>query len=314
MDLTRVVAIANGKGGVGKTSLTANLAGEFTRLGLRILTVDLDKQASLGMQFGVLDDSTDAGEGIYRAMTDGQPLEPITDIKPGIDYQPGGAKLEWIHGLQFGSAAAAGEDADAAWQRAVQQWRTALGECVEDNNHDLVLLDCPPGSRELQTLALSAARWILAPIDASAGSWLGVWKTLGPLVNSIRSSMNPDLDWLGMVLFGIPANATRMRKTVVDYVGDSGIPLLEGFVRSAPGIAQDSTTQGMLIREMADGAPDQRQELLAALRQRRTDPNVAVPRMPSAALRPLAEDYAAIAREIEELIVRAEAAADESAR
>ena len=88
--MRRVVAIANGKGGVGKTSLTAGLAGLIAGAGYRVLTVDADPQGNLRRDLGY--DSTD-GQSLASAIQSGTQLEPLRDVRPNLDCIPGGAAL-----------------------------------------------------------------------------------------------------------------------------------------------------------------------------------------------------------------------------
>jgi len=92
--LSRVVAVMNGKGGVGKTSLTANLAGLYAAAGYRVLVLDCDPQGNLGVDLGYLGDGrADDGAELVRAITTGSAPRPITDIRVNLDVLPGGDAL-----------------------------------------------------------------------------------------------------------------------------------------------------------------------------------------------------------------------------
>jgi len=88
--MRRVIAIANGKGGVGNTSLTTGLGGLLAAGGYRVLTVDADPQANLRRDLGYA--GTD-GRALANAIQFGAPLEPVSDVREKLDAVPGGAAL-----------------------------------------------------------------------------------------------------------------------------------------------------------------------------------------------------------------------------
>ncbi len=88
--MRRVVAIANGKGGVGKTSLTAGLAGLVANAGYRVLTVDADPQGNLRRDLGYPGSD---GTELCSAVLHGQPVEPLREVRPNLDCVPGGPAL-----------------------------------------------------------------------------------------------------------------------------------------------------------------------------------------------------------------------------
>lgn len=301
MDLTRVVAVANGKGGVGKTSLVANLAGEFARAGSKVLVVDLDVSGNLKLDLGTVNhDGDDGGGSIFRGITEGSPLEVVKDVRPGIDWLPGGARLNWIVPMNYlpGASLAHGSVDDS--------WRQSLSDLIEAEGYDMVLLDCPPGSRELQQMALATARWVVVPMRSDPASWEGL-QMLGPLVKSARQS-NPDLAWLGMAVFGHQSTATRVLQTVKENLGDSELVLFNSTIRSSESTAQACRMRGMLVQELAASATTDPTERLKALRARRTDPSVVIPETVSPTSTSLADDYASLATEIATRILETEEA------
>ncbi len=86
MILDRGVAVCNGKGGVGKSSLAAGLAATAAAMGWRCLAVDLDGQGSLGQDLGHRQGRLgDGGESVYRALLEGAPLAPVSGDREGLD-------------------------------------------------------------------------------------------------------------------------------------------------------------------------------------------------------------------------------------
>src|SRR3954465_4521260 len=93
--LARVIAIVNDKGGVGKTSIAANLGGQFAGAGYRCLLVDLNRQANLADDLGYRGtEIDDEGAGLLGAIIAKTPLRPTVDIRPQLDVVCGGARLE----------------------------------------------------------------------------------------------------------------------------------------------------------------------------------------------------------------------------
>lgn len=92
--LRRTVAILNGKGGVGKTSLTANLSGLFADAGYRVLAIDLDPQGNLGNDLGYLGAGMgDGGAGMVAAGTSGTAPVLLKEVRPRLDVEIGRAHV-----------------------------------------------------------------------------------------------------------------------------------------------------------------------------------------------------------------------------
>ena len=91
----RVVAVINGKGGVLKTTLTANIGGLLAHSGYHVLLVDLDPQGNLAEDLGYTETSTDdEGAALARGLIVGGDIEVVKDVRPNLDVLPGGTKLE----------------------------------------------------------------------------------------------------------------------------------------------------------------------------------------------------------------------------
>ena len=91
----RVIAIVNDKGGVGKTSIAANLGGQFAGAGYRCLLIDLNRQANLADDLGYRGSNIDdQGAGLLGSVLAGSPLTPALNIRPRLDVVCGGARLE----------------------------------------------------------------------------------------------------------------------------------------------------------------------------------------------------------------------------
>ncbi len=240
--LERVIAFINGKGGVGKTTLTANVGGLMARNGQRVLIVDIDPQGNLGLDLGIADtDVDDSGRSLsasLQGLTD--QVNIVKDVRPGLDVIVGGAAL---HGA---SAALASPG------RGVEP-RDALAAVLSTvaDDYDLILVDCPPGNESLQTTAIAASRWVVAPARVDEGTGRG----LGELADRLESvvAVNPSLDLLGVVLFDLDKNATLIeaesRQMITEALG-SDQKLFKASIRHATSVAQQARKYGKLVHEL----------------------------------------------------------------
>ena len=98
--LNRTVAITNGKGGVGKTTLAASIGGLAAASEYRVLMIDLDPQGNLGEDFGYIDGGgDDAGEGLTLSLLSSAPLKvSIANARPNLDVICGGDRLDDLGG------------------------------------------------------------------------------------------------------------------------------------------------------------------------------------------------------------------------
>ena len=138
--LSNVIAIANGKGGVGKTALTANVAGALAAADNDVLAVDLDRQGNLELDLGYRDGRSDEGRAMTAALESRTPLTGpgIAAVRPRLDVVPGGGALARVTERCEPDALTAALS-DLYWQ------------------YHVVLLDCPPAA-PMMGLAFRTAR------------------------------------------------------------------------------------------------------------------------------------------------------------
>lgn len=285
----RTIAVINSKGGVGKTTSVANIAGQLAG-SFRVLLVDLDPQGHLGIPLGYYKDPDldDHGMRIVDAIQDDQPLaEPLRDVRPQLDVYPGGGRLVRLQGIEM-----SGE----VLQGVVASFAEKLTEVSED--YDLVLLDCPPGDRLIQQMALAASRYVLVPIDTGVGSTESVKDHLAPLVTRSRRE-NPELTYLGAFICKQPKAAARVLRNTrfrLDEFAEH-VPIFESVIRNAAKTAQDSEQAGRLVHELAGEAGESNRLYFEALREGRTDDLHNLTRI-GATAEGLSADYRALAREL----------------
>ncbi len=193
---TRIIAIANQKGGVGKTTTTVNLGAELATLGRRVLIVDLDPQAaatySLGLDPEALDvtlyDVMVRGEGVITQIIASTPVAGMEIVPSNLDLAA--AELDLFRNYTR--------------ERVLKQ---ALAPIVDQ--YDYILIDCPPSLTLLTVNAFVAATEVLIPLQTHLLSLRGVHRLLST-INEIVP-LNPELRVLGILptMYDVRSNLNR---------------------------------------------------------------------------------------------------------
>ncbi len=173
-----VIAFANHKGGVGKTTSAVNIASVLGEMGKRVLVIDIDPQGSASLHFGV----RDKGMGFLHAMerTVAAPVLP-TAVR-GVDLIPSGPALS-----------------EAAQRFSGVLGAELLARCLARTQGDweLVLIDCPPGPGILTMSALRVSRHVVIPIETNRLAMNGLDRLIETLDSMRRENHRPGI--LGVI-------------------------------------------------------------------------------------------------------------------
>lgn len=205
----RVIAVANQKGGVGKTTSTINLGAALAEYGRRVLLVDFDPQGALSVGLGVQPHQLDAT--IYNLLMD-RGVEPddviLKTSVAGMDLLPSNIDL---------SAA----EVQLVTEVGREQ---ALGRALKGvlDRYDVVLIDCQPSLGLLTINALACADSVLIPLACEFFSLRGV-ALLMDTIDKVKDRLNPDLDLIGILATMFDSRTVHTREVhqrVLEAFGD----------------------------------------------------------------------------------------------
>ena len=183
--LGKIIAVANQKGGVGKTTTNVNLGACLARLGKRVLTVDIDPQGNTTSGLGIEKETLETS--VYEVMIDNVPIRQgiVHTMVEGLDLLPSNINL-------------VGAEIEMTSMIAREH---ILKGCLEEvrSEYDFVLIDCPPSLGLLTLNALTAADKVLVPIQCEFFALEG----LSQLINTVElvsQRLNPSLSMEGVVM------------------------------------------------------------------------------------------------------------------
>ncbi|MFL5806157.1 MAG: ParA family protein [Roseiflexaceae bacterium] len=235
----RVVAVANLKGGVGKTTTVLNLAGFAGRMGKRVLAIDTDPQGSLS-RVALPDD--DPGVSLSDAFS--RRARSLDGVRapsrfPGVDLVPSTLALEAV--LQ----------AAIPWEGREYVLLDMLTPHLAE--YDLVLIDCRPGVDLSVTDARTAARWLLVPVECSFLALDG-YERVRALQRRLNQRINPDLALLPTRYRNGTAHGHAALEEIEQQVTAAQPPLRFAPIRMAVAAA-DAPAQGMTLAQFAPSSP-----------------------------------------------------------
>lgn len=178
---SKIICIANHKGGVGKTSTTASVGSILASRGYRVLVIDLDAQANLTVS--LLKEEQE--ESIYYALTGKEESLPIVPVTPSLSIVPSSLQL-----------ATAEMELTAAISR--ERILAGLLEPVK-KQYDFILIDCPPSLGLLTLNAFTASKEIIIPLVAEVLPFKGL-TMINRFTQQVKSRLNPSVHIFGILL------------------------------------------------------------------------------------------------------------------
>ena len=232
--MAQTIAILSQKGGTGKTTSVRTLTDVFRRIGLRVLAVDLDPQGNLSDYFDVDPEASPTVGDVLSGRAKAR--EAIHD-----DVMPANLSL-----------------AEAELQLAGKMGRElTLKRAFKDvkKDYDLILMDCPPTLGLLTVNALVAADRALLTAEAQYFAMQGVEQAL-EVIELAKDSLNPDLEWLGVVLNIADMRTRHSREAYASLKEEVGDKLFESTIRSSIAYAESAERALSILDYRADLGED----------------------------------------------------------
>ena len=197
----KIIAVANQKGGVGKTTTSVNLSAAFAEMGKKVLLIDCDPQGNATSGLGIEKDGLELS--IYDALINDTPMEEIIiQTQFGLDMVPSvmdlaGAEVELVNL----------DDKQYRLKKAVE---------LVKNRYDYILIDCPPSLGHVTLNALTAADSVLLPLQCEFYALEGLSQLLST-VQLVQEQLNENLRIEGLVLTMYDSR-TNLAEQVVEEV------------------------------------------------------------------------------------------------
>lgn len=209
----RVLAIANQKGGVGKTTTAINLSTALVAVGERVLVVDLDSQGNASTGLGI--EPGDRAKTTYDVMVGRTGLldAALKTAVPGLDVVPANSDLVGLEAELQGEV-----DRPFRLRDAVAELIGLCGQMAQEDAYSYILVDCPPSVNILTLNAMTAADAVLVPVQCEFFALEGI-SQFKETIEQIKGTLNPRLEIQGVVLTMHDAR-TSLSKEVAENVRD----------------------------------------------------------------------------------------------
>jgi chromosome partitioning protein len=214
-----VLAVANQKGGVGKTTTTINLGTALAAVGEKVLILDADPQGNASTGLGV--PRAKRTVTLYDVLVGEQPMSQaiVPTSVPGLDIVPSDPDLSGVE-IELGQAAGR----SYRLRNAVQGMAA-----MEGKPYSYVLIDCPPSLNLLTVNAMTAADAVLAPLQCEFFALEGL-SQLMRTIELVRSSLNPRLELQGLVLTMYDRRNSLSDQVAADVRGHFGDKVYETVI------------------------------------------------------------------------------------
>lgn len=248
-DVTRVLAVANQKGGVAKTTTVASLGAAMAQSGRRVLLVDLDPQGCLTFSLG--QDPDKLAVSIHEVL--------LGEVEPGAALVPTAEGMT----LLPANIDLAGAEA-MLLMRAGREYalKRALAKVASD--FDVVIIDCPPSLGVLTLNGLTAADDVIVPLQCETLAHRGVGQFLRT-VDDVQQITNADLKMLGALPTLYDSRTTHSRDVLLDVADRYGLVVLSPPIPRTVRFAEASASGASVLTGRRNKGSDAYRELAAAL-------------------------------------------------
>ena len=219
--MTRILAVANQKGGVAKTTTVASLGAAFVAEGKRVLLVDLDPQGCLTFSLGADPDKLPVS--VHEVLLgDVEPSAALVQTPEGMSLLPANIDLAGAEAMLLMRAGR-----EYALKRALAKLDGAAGPATsgEDQDFDVVIIDCPPSLGVLTLNGLTAADDVIVPLQCETLAHRGVGQFLRTVAD-VQQITNPNLRLLGALPTLYDARTTHSRDVLFDVADRYDLPVL----------------------------------------------------------------------------------------
>ena len=231
--LATIVAMANQKGGVAKTTSVASLGAAFAEAGKRVLLVDLDAQACLTFSLGVDPDEVELSINEVLVKRGVMARDAIVSCADGVDLIPSVIEL-------------AGVEAQLLPRPGREYVLRSVLESVR-GDYDVILLDCAPSLGVMTLNALTASQGLIIPMPCEMLSHRGVGQLLDTVAD-VQAILNPGLEVLGILPTMFDGRSNHARAVLADVGERYGLPVLSPPIpktvrfAEAPGVGRSILT------------------------------------------------------------------------
>jgi chromosome partitioning protein len=215
-----VISIANHKGGVGKTTTTVNLAAGLSRLGYRVLVLDMDPQANATFSLGMKKQE----QTIYQVLAFQDDLQKMIQTVGGIDIVPSSVHLAGFE-----------KNPEVGKEFILQESLAPVKDL-----YDFILIDCPPSLGTLTISALTASEFVIIALQPEFLALQGMTDFVR-ILRTVKTRMNQELELLGIVITQFDYRKVLHRDVLEHAVENYGDAVFEAKIRGNVALAESQS-------------------------------------------------------------------------